>query len=156
MGLITVTNIASGYVAARWGARRVMLIGFACSSVGALVTAMLGPNASEWLLALSFALCNGGFGLAIPSVIVGIMQEAGQTNANVGAATLNANRQIGSLAGVAATGIILQLIPDWTFSVRVAFGCFAVGMATAVVLVRWSRKKDANDGEPMPVILAID
>ncbi|WP_181176427.1 MFS transporter [Mesorhizobium sp. B2-3-5] len=147
MALITVMNIVSGYVAARFGIVRVLTTGFLLSSAGCLLTALLGVEGPRWMSAMTIALCNAGFGLAIPSVIVAIMQEAGQQNANIGAATLNANRQIGSLAGVAAMGIVLHWVGDWNIGTRLAFLSFGACMATAAVLVFWP--KSGHDRQPV-------
>jgi MFS transporter, DHA2 family, methylenomycin A resistance protein len=89
------------------------------------------------MLIAPIALCNAGMGLAIPAMITGVMHEAGKNDANVGAATLNANRQIGALAGVAVMGIALHLISNWTVSIRVGFGAFALCFILAFGLIWW-------------------
>ena len=65
-----------------------------------------------------------------------VMHEAGQAHANIGSATLSANRQIGALCSVALMGLLLDTIPDWGLSLRVIFTVFALCMATALVLAQ--------------------
>ncbi len=59
-------------------------------------------------------------------MIVSVMHEVGEKHANVGAATLNAIRQIGALYGVAVMVLVLALIPDWGLSIRIGFNVFAI------------------------------
>ena len=65
-----------------------------------------------------------------------VMHEAGNDHANIGSATLSANRQIGALCSVALMGLLLDTIPDWGVSLRVVFAVFALCMVTAAVFVQ--------------------
>jgi predicted MFS family arabinose efflux permease len=65
-----------------------------------------------------------------------ILDEAGKDHANIGSATLSANRQIGALCSVALMGLLLDTIPDWGLSLRVVFTVFALCMVAALVLVQ--------------------
>lgn len=136
MGMVSIVNVFSGHYAALWGGRRVMLVGTIAAALGAGAAMLLGGGAPYWALVLAIALCNAGFGFAIPAMIAGVMTEAGHAYANVGAATLNANRQVGALAGVAAMGILLHLVPDWVLSLRIAFASFALCLVAAHLIVR--------------------
>jgi len=137
MGMFSILNVSSGYLSNRWGERHVMLIGLSCAIVGTSFAVLIGGGVPYWMLIAPIALCNAGMGLAIPAMITGVMHEAGKNDANVGAATLNANRQIGALAGVAVMGIALHLISDWTISMRVGFGAFALCFVLAFGLIWW-------------------
>ena len=135
MGIVSLSNYGSGFLAGSWGGRRIMMVGNAVGVLGALAAMLLGGGAPYGLLVIAIAICNAGYALAIPAMIAGVMHEGGQRYANVSAATLNASRQIGALAGVATMGIVLHLIPDWGLSMRVAFGAFAICLAFALMLV---------------------
>lgn len=136
MCMLSVMNLGSGYLCVRWGIRKVILIGMLATTCGCLLTAVFGNDSSIWMLTLSVALCNAGLGFAIPAMINGVMHEASGHDANVGAATLNANRQIGALAGVAAVGIVLHLSTDWGVTLGVVFGGFAACLMTSLFFVR--------------------
>jgi DHA2 family methylenomycin A resistance protein-like MFS transporter len=136
MCLLSVMNVMSGFLAVRWNIQTVIVLGLGGAAAGAAVTAVFGGHGGFWLLASSVGLCNGGLGLAIPAMMNGVMHEAGKGDANVGAATLNANRQIGALTGVAAVGIVLHLITDWNTDVSIVFSGFTVCLLAALALVR--------------------
>ena len=99
MAVISIMNIVSGRMAARWSGRAIIMLGSAASAAGATIALMLGGDTSLWLLMPAIAVCNGGFGLAIPAVISAVLHEAGPAYSNLGAAALNANRQIGDYRG---------------------------------------------------------
>jgi MFS transporter, DHA2 family, methylenomycin A resistance protein len=143
MSVLSVTNLLSGFLVVRRGVRAVIFIGLGACCVGTALVGVTGAQTSFWMLALFVAIANGGLGLAIPAMLSGVMHEAGQTNANVGAATLNANRQIGALAGVAGTGIVLHQAAPWATEMAIVFGSFAVLMLFAIVLVHRNYRANA-------------
>jgi MFS transporter, DHA2 family, methylenomycin A resistance protein len=136
MCMLSIMNLFSGFLCVRWGIRKVILIGILATAAGCLLTPIFGNDSSIWPLTLSVALCNAGLGLAIPAMINGVMHEAGGNEANVGAATLNANRQIGALAGVAAIGIVLHLSTNWSVTLGFVFIGFAACLLTSLFFVR--------------------
>jgi MFS transporter, DHA2 family, methylenomycin A resistance protein len=143
MCLLSVGNLLSGYFSARLTTRMVIALGLLPAAVAAAITAFFGGHCAFWILASSVAVCNGGLGLAIPAMLNGVMHEAGKIDANIGAAALNANRQIGALAGVAAAGIALNAIPDWSIALRIVFIGFALLLMGALFLVHLVHKNEA-------------
>jgi DHA2 family methylenomycin A resistance protein-like MFS transporter len=98
---------------------------------------VLGTGLPYGWLIVPIALVNVGIGFAVPAMTAAVMHEAGQRNANIGAAVLNANRQIGALAGVAGLGIVQHLTGDWAESLRIGFAIFVVCLAIAFMLAWW-------------------
>lgn len=145
IGLLTVMSFLSAQVSTRWGAHRTIFAGFACSTASAGLTAVAGPDAPEWVLITTLVLCNTGIGLSTPAVIVGIIQEAGPANANIASAMLNANRQLGSLAGVAVMGILLQVVNAWPVSIRLAFVSCGACMGSAWLAAVWLGRNKPDD-----------
>jgi DHA2 family methylenomycin A resistance protein-like MFS transporter len=92
MAVFAVANFWSGHLSARVGGRRLMLGGFACAGFAALVTTVLGARLPYGWLIVPIASVNAGIGFAVPAMTAAVMHEAGQRDANVGAAVLNANR----------------------------------------------------------------
>jgi MFS transporter, DHA2 family, methylenomycin A resistance protein len=137
MCVAPVVNFTSGHLVNRWGGRRIMMVGLFCAAIGAMTAAAFGGSAPYWLLVAPIALCNAGLALAIPAMTAGVMHEAGQADANVGAATLNANRQIGALAGVAVVGIVVHLVGDWTMNIRISFAAFTICLITGFLLIHF-------------------
>ena len=135
MGTIAIFNLRSGHLSNRFGLNAIMLIGLAMACCGATSAAIAGIHVSYWLLVVPLAIGNAGLGLALPALSSGVMHEAGAENGNVAAASLNCNRQIGALSGVAATGIVLASIGDWDTRLQICFVAFAICLALAFVAI---------------------
>ena len=136
MGVFAFVNYYAGRASVFWPNRRIMIAGYGTAAVGAASTMLVGGAAPYWLLAITLAICNLGLGFSGPAMMSSVMHEAGKDHANIGSATLSANRQIGALCSVALMGLLLDTIPDWGMSFRVVFSVFALCMVTAAVLVQ--------------------
>ena len=144
MGVFAFMNYFSGHLAARWGGRRIMTIGFSIGAFGAVTAALLGSSVPYWEFVLAVAACNAGFALATPAMVASVLYEAGEVYANVGSAMLNANRQVGALCGVAVMGLVIDLVPAWALSFRIAFATFAVCLLAALILVRMGARHTSD------------
>lgn len=136
MGVFAFVNYYAGRVSSVWSNRRIMIVGYGTAALGAASTILVGGAAPYWLLAITLAICNLGLGFSGPAMMSSVMHEAGNDHANIGSATLSANRQIGALCSVALMGLLLDTIPDWQLSFRVVFAVFSSCMVTALVLVQ--------------------
>lgn len=138
--MFTLGNLASGRIGARWGTRLPLAAGLAAA---ALLTAGVAATANilpYWLFAALIMLINLGVGIAIPAMTVTVMEVAGQNHANIAAAALNANRQIGALIGVALIGAILHRMPAWHDALPLSFGLVTAGyLAASVLAMRYLR-----------------
>jgi MFS transporter, DHA2 family, methylenomycin A resistance protein len=150
MGVFAFVNYFAGRFAAVWGTKRIMTLGYGVAALGAVSTMIVGGSAGYWQLAITFAICNVGLGLAGPPLIARVMLQAGEAYANIGSATLSANRQIGALCGVAMMAIILDAIANWGLGVRVVFGVFAVLLMSALTLVHCGVADDQSGRESLP------
>jgi DHA2 family methylenomycin A resistance protein-like MFS transporter len=135
MGVFAFVNYYAGRVSSVWSNRRIMIAGYGTAALGAAATVLVGGAAPYWLLALTLGICNLGLGFSGPAMMSSVMHEAGADHANIGSATLSANRQIGALCSVALMGLLLDMIPDWELSLRAAFTVFALCMVVAAVFV---------------------
>jgi DHA2 family methylenomycin A resistance protein-like MFS transporter len=138
MGVVPVTNYASGWGIKHRGRRWTLLVGLSIGVLG-LILAVFGSGAPLWFGILSIAVCNAGIGFAIPAMISGVMDHAGDMDANIGSALLNADRQVGALAGVAVMGVLLQMVPAWPMRVGVGFGLFAAILGLGLLLA-WQHR----------------
>ncbi|CAM3807920.1 MFS transporter [Bordetella sputigena] len=134
MLLFTLGNLSAPRVVARLGPRTALIASMGLSATGSALTAwVLRPETDYWLFAVIVSLINLGVGVAVPAMTAVVMQIAGQSHANIAAACLNANRQIGVLVGVAIMGTILHAYADWHVSLPLAFGTmgslYAIGTA---------------------------
>lgn len=134
MAMFTIGNLLSARISARWGVRLPMLAGLAAS--GLLTAALIGTESllPYALFNVVLAAANLGVGIAIPAMTTTVMRVAGQTHANIAAAALNANRQIGALIGVAVMGVALHSRPDWAQALPITFAVIAIAYAGAAGL----------------------
>ncbi|HEU0231013.1 MAG TPA: MFS transporter [Burkholderiaceae bacterium] len=132
--MFTLGNLASGKVGARWGTRMPLSLGLASAATLTAVVTATATILPYWLFAALIMLINLGVGIAIPAMTVTVMEVAGQDHANIAAAALNANRQIGALIGVALIGTILHSAPAWPRSLPVTFGLITMGYLVAAAL----------------------
>lgn len=135
MVMFTIGNLLSTRMTARWGLRPPMLIGL--TAAGLLAAALFGEGTAlpYALFNVLLAVINIGVGVAVPAMTATMMQVAGQRHANIAAASLNANRQIGTLIGVAVMGVVLHAQPNWQHALPIAFGVIASAYAGAAALV---------------------
>lgn len=122
-----VSNLLSGGLVARFGARTVTTGGVLLAALGYALTARLGAGSGLVEMLPGFALIPGGMGLAIPALTSGLLASVDRHDAGAASGALNACRQVGGAAGVAIFGALA--------GADVAAGLRASGIAAAVLLV---------------------
>ncbi|OZI63484.1 MFS transporter [Bordetella genomosp. 11] len=136
MMLFTLGNLSAPRLVVRFGPRAALMGSMTlCATASAATAWILRPETDYWLFAAIVSLINLGVGIAVPAMTAVVMQISGQSHANIAAACLNANRQIGVLVGVAVMGTILHAYADWHISLVLAFGTMGTlyGIGTALV-----------------------
>lgn len=93
-----------------------------CATAG-LVT--IGSSTPYWVLALAVGIANIGAGIISPGMTAVLVDAAGPSHAAASGSVLNANRQVGSLVGIAAMGIVIASSTNWYTSAATAFGLMA-------------------------------
>lgn len=101
-----VSNLASGSLVGRFGARAVTSGGVLIAACGYALTARLGPASGVLDMLPGFALIPGGMGLAIPALTSGLLANVDRHDAGAASGVLNACRQVGGAAGVAIFGAL--------------------------------------------------
>ncbi len=101
-----VSNLASGSLVGRFGARAVTSGGVLVAACGYALTARLGPASGVLDMLPGFALIPGGMGLAIPALTSGLLANVDRHDAGAASGVLNACRQVGGAAGVAIFGAL--------------------------------------------------
>lgn len=133
-----VSNLLSGGLAARFGARRVTTVGVLIAACGYALTARLGAESGLLQMLPGFALIPGGMGLAIPALTSGLLASVDKHDAGAASGTLNACRQVGGAAGVAIFGALAGT--DVAAGLRVSAVSAAALLAGAAVVAGWPRK----------------
>ena len=89
-----------------------------------------------WMLAVALGLTSIAGGFISPAMTAATVNAAGTRHANTAGSVLNANRQFGSLVGIASTGAVLAVAPGWTAGAALSF--LLVGAAyIAAALIAW-------------------
>jgi DHA2 family methylenomycin A resistance protein-like MFS transporter len=99
-----VSNLISGWAVARFGSRTPMALGAAIAALGYLLLLPLGPKSGFLAMAPGFALIPGGIGLGVPAMTTAILASVDKQWSGTASGVLNAARQTGGAAGVAAFG----------------------------------------------------
>lgn len=136
-----VSNLVSGSLVARFGARAVTTGGVLIAACGYALTARLGAGSSAWEMAPGFALIPGGTGLAIPALTSGLLASVDRHDAGAASGTLNACRQVGGAAGVAIFGALAGA--DAVVGLRVSGVCAAVMLVGAAAVAGWPASKSS-------------
>lgn len=122
-----VSNLLSGGLVARFGARAVTTAGVLIAASGYGLTARLGVGSELLEMIPGFALIPAGMGLAVPALTSGLLASVDRHQAGAASGALNACRQAAGAAGVAICGALA--------GVNIMTGLLASGLGAAALLV---------------------
>lgn len=128
-----VSNLASGGLVSRLGAKTVTAGGVLIAACGYALTARLGSDADLAAMLPGFALIPGGMGLAIPALTSGLLASVDRHEAGAASGALNACRQVGGAAGVAIFGALAGA--DVMMGLRISAIAAAALLACAALVV---------------------
>nr|WP_315251513.1 MFS transporter [uncultured Duganella sp.] len=108
-GTFLFANLASGWLQARVGSRRPMIIGGLIGASGYALLAVFGisEHASFWAMLPGLALIPAGMGLAVPAMTTAILASVERSQGGTASAVLNTARQVGGAMGVAVYGALV-------------------------------------------------
>ncbi|MFE1773226.1 MFS transporter [Streptomyces sp. NPDC059008] len=130
-------NMLYARIGPRIGDRTALTASLVLSAAGYLLLfLLLAPGLPYWAIALLLAVANVGSGVSSPAMTGVLMAAAGREHADIGSATLNANRQIGSLVGIAGMGAVLTGAGAGYQGATYAFALAALALAVAAVAGR--------------------
>ncbi|MEU5609243.1 MFS transporter [Streptomyces sparsogenes] len=130
-------NILYARLGHRVGNRAALAGSLLYSAAGTIALALvLSPDLPYWVLAVVLGAFNTGLGVASPAMTGALMDAAGREHAGIASATLNANRQIGTLVGIAVMGAVLAGAGGW-YAGAVASFALTGGSYAAAALLAW-------------------
>ncbi len=91
----------------RFGAHRVVPIGFVFQAAGFALMASFAPDTPYWLLALALVLLAGGMAMMMPPTTEAIVSSLPREKAGVGSAVNDTVREVGGSIGIALIGALL-------------------------------------------------
>jgi DHA2 family methylenomycin A resistance protein-like MFS transporter len=108
-GTFLFANITSGWLQARVGSRKPMIIGGLIGGSGYALLGLFGisETASFWAMLPGLALIPAGMGLAVPAMTTAILASVDKHQAGTASAVLNTARQVGGAMGVAVYGALV-------------------------------------------------
>ena len=133
---IPVGNIVFARVSGRVAAGPLLAVSFSVAGAASLALVAISPATPYWMPAISLGLTSIAGGFISPAMTAATVNAAGTRHANTAGSVLNANRQIGSLVGIATIGAVLAVSPGWTAGAALSF--LLVGAAyIAGALISW-------------------
>ncbi|MFG2003240.1 MFS transporter [Spirillospora sp. NPDC048911] len=130
---LPLSNITFARISARFANGPLLSISLLVAAAASLAMAAISPATPYWQVALALAVTGIAGGIISPAMTAAMVDAAGPENGNVAGAVLNANRQVGTLVGIAVIGAMLAAAPDWTTGTAEAF--LAIGIAYLVATV---------------------
>ncbi|MER6532473.1 MFS transporter [Streptomyces sp900105755] len=127
-GLIGLTNVVSGKLAARHGPRLPMLIGQALAAAGLLGLLAVGSGTPAAWVAVLLVPMAVGCALTVPPLTVVMMDAVPAERAGLAAGVLNAARQVAGGLGIAVFGALVGggFVAGMRASLALAAALFAV------------------------------
>lgn len=120
-----IANIVYSRISARFANGPLLTAFLLLAGAASLTMTTISPATPYWVIALAVGTANIGAGVISPAMTAALVDAAGPENANTAGSVLNANRQLGSLVGIAVTGVVLHTVAGWDHGAAVCF--IAVG-----------------------------
>ena len=122
--VVTVANIASGSLTARFGYRLPMVVGQAVAALGYVSLVFVRVDSGALAVALPLLTVGVGVALAVPSINTAVLAHVEPSRMGIASGVLNTARQIGGALGVGVFGSL----------VRPELGNLAQGLHVAAIL----------------------
>ncbi|MGE7882118.1 MFS transporter [Bacillus sp. NPDC094077] len=135
MSVFVIGNLLFAKMVTKFGPKLLLFIALLIASIGSVLLMFLVKNVSYIGVAIIYSVVNLGIGIAVPAMTTIVMKSAGRENGNMAGATLNVNRQIGALVGVAIMGIILNESSNWYSGASYSFLAMGLSYLCAAFLV---------------------
>ncbi len=144
--LLPVANLTSARLGARFGPQTAIKAGLLVSVLGLVALLAAGIRPDHAPLAAALVLAGTGLGVAVPSVIIVLLEAIPADQAGMAAGLLNSSRQVGGTLAVAVFGALIahraSFLPGMRASLLIAVVVLAVAAATAVTLPRPARENE--------------
>jgi DHA2 family methylenomycin A resistance protein-like MFS transporter len=145
MAAVTVSNVAAGRIAAKYGARLPMAIGLLIGATGFGLMALIEADTSYVSLLWRLLFLPVGIGLAVPAMTTALLSSVPSAMSGTASGVLNTVRQSGGAIGVALFGSALAL--GTVEGMRLAFLASALAVAgSAVCAFLFIRDADHSAG----------
>ncbi|MFC6930178.1 MFS transporter [Actinomadura yumaensis] len=124
---IPLSNMAFSHISARLSNGPLLITFLLIAAAASFALTAISPTTPYWLIALALAVTGIAGGVVSPAMTATLVDAAGPDQGNVAGSVLNANRQVGTLVGIAGIGALLGATHDWTTGATASF--LVVGVA---------------------------
>ncbi|CAM5612192.1 MFS transporter [Streptomyces viridifaciens] len=152
--LSPVANVVYSKISERYANGPLLTVFLLIAGVCSLGLTAISASTPYWIIAVGIGVACLGSGIVSPGMTAAMVDSAGPEHANVAGSVLNANRQIGSLVGIAVVGVVLHATPDWSRGASVSFVlvgvAYLLGAGCAWRLVAHSERRTEAAAAPAP------
>ncbi|WP_052868622.1 MFS transporter [Streptomyces niger] len=106
-------NLVYARISARFSNGALLTLFLLVAGVASLTMVTVTASTPYWVVAVAVGIANIGAGVISPGMTAALVDAAGAEHANVAGSVLNANRQIGTLVGIAGMSVMLGTVSDW-------------------------------------------
>lgn len=124
--LFPAANVVYSRISARFSNGMLLTTFLLLAGVASLTMVTISSSTPYWVLAVAVGVANIGAGIISPGMTAALVDAAGPQHANVAGSVLNANRQMGSLVGIAGMGVVLNSPTDWNHGAALCFLTVAI------------------------------
>ncbi|MFD7922211.1 MFS transporter [Streptomyces sp. NPDC059740] len=140
-------NLVYSRISARLSNGTLLTIFLLVAGVASFSMVTVTPSTPYWVLAVAVGLANIGAGVISPAMTAALVDSAGPEHANVAGSVLNANRQIGTMVGIAGMSVVLGTAADRDSGPALCFllagTAYLAGAAGAGLLIVRSERLEA-------------
>ncbi|WP_244317484.1 MFS transporter [Streptomyces bauhiniae] len=126
-------NVVYSRISARFSNGALLTVFLLVAGVSSLTMVTVSEETPYWVLAVAVGLANIGAGIISPGMTAALVDAAGPEHANAAGSVLNANRQIGTLVGIAVMSVVLGTVSDWNRGPALCFAVIGVAYLAAAV-----------------------
>lgn len=126
-------NVVYSRISARFSNGALLTVFLLVAGVSSLTMVTVSSATPYWVVAVAVGLANIGAGIISPGMTAALVDAAGPEHANAAGSVLNANRQIGTLVGIAAMSVVLGTTSDWNRGPALCFAVIGVAYLVAAV-----------------------
>ncbi|WP_234468370.1 MFS transporter [Streptomyces sp. MBT62] len=126
-------NVVYSRISARFSNGALLTVFLLVAGVSSLTMVTVSSATPYWVLAVAVGLANIGAGIISPGMTAALVDAAGPEHANAAGSVLNANRQIGTLVGIAAMSVVLGTTSDWERGPALCFAVIGAAYLAAAV-----------------------
>ncbi|PTB17999.1 MFS transporter [Trinickia symbiotica] len=149
--VVTVANLVSGSLTARFGYRLPMVVGQALAAIGYLSFAMIGAGSSYLAITLPLLAIGIGVALAVPSINVALLAHIDPPYTGIASGVLNTARQIGGALGVGVFGsLFIGTVSDKVSGLHAAASIAGSGMVAGALIALSVLKRAGSPVRPDP------